>query len=108
MIEALPGIWSLTPIGGMIGVIVLFYWLMATGRIITKASHERELAMANKRGDEWKETALDTRAVNTEVRKQNGQLIEANRIVESFLRAASPGSLADTMTVPPGGVHVVE
>ena len=54
--------------------------------------------MAQKRGDEWKETAQQERAVNSEIRKQNGQLIEANEIVESFLRAASPGSIADTIT----------
>lgn len=102
----LPGLWSLTPIGGMIAMIFLFYWLMASGKIITRASHERELAMANKRGDEWKETALDTRAVNAEVRKQNGQLIEAQKVVESFLRAASPGSMGDTMTRPVGGFDV--
>jgi len=105
--ESLPGLWSLTPLGGMIGTIVLFYILLARGNIITRGSHERELAMANKRGDEWKETALETRAVNTEIRKQNTQLVEANRIVESFLRAASPGSIADT-TSRPGGSDVVE
>jgi len=94
-------------LGGMIGTIVLFYILLARGHIITRGSHERELGMANKRGDEWKETALETRTVNAEVRKQNGQLIEANRIVESFLRAASPGSMADTAVRPHGGTDVV-
>ena len=98
--EALPGLWSLTPIGGMLGMIALFYWLLATGRLITRASHEREIAIVSKRGDEWKETAIETRTVNVEVRKQNGQLIEANRIVESFLRAASPGSIVDSITRP--------
>jgi hypothetical protein len=103
--DALPGLWSLTPIGGMLGLLALMYWLLATGRLITKGSHERELKMEAKRGDEWKETALETRAVNAEVRTQNTQLIEANRIVESFLRAASPGSIADTQH--PGSPDVV-
>jgi len=106
MIE-LPGLWSLTPIGFGIGVVAVFYWLLATGRLIPRSSHERELAVANKRGDEWKETALEQRAVNAEVRSQNAKLIEANRVVESFLRAASPGPITDTQPRPPGGADVV-
>ena len=107
MIELPASIWSLTPVGFAIGVVVLVYILIATGRLIPKSSHERELAMAekrvedaHKRGDEWKETAHDQRAVNAVLRTQNGQLIESQKVVESFLRAASPGNLADT-----GGHH---
>src|SRR6476620_1823278 len=96
MLELPAGLWSLSPLGALIGVIVLIYWLLATGRLIPKSSHERELAQAEKRGDEWKETANEFRAVNAEIRKQNSQLLESNRVVESFLRAASPGNLADT------------
>lgn len=96
MIELPATIWSLSPLGALIGVIVLIYWLLSTGRLIPKSSHERELELANKRGDEWKETANEFRAVNAEIRKQNSQLLESNRVVESFLRAASPGSLAET------------
>jgi len=73
--EALPGLWSLTPIGGMIGMIALFYWLLASGRIITQSSHERELGMSNKRGDDYKslyETA-DKRA--TVLEEQIGRTV---------------------------------
>ncbi len=96
MIEIPAGLWSLSPLGALIGVIVLIYWLLATGRLIPKSSHERELAQAEKRGDEWKETAHDQRAVNAVLRDQNSQLIESQKVVESFLKAASPGNLADT------------
>lgn len=89
-------LWNLSPLGALVGVIVIFYWLLATGRLISKTSHEREMAQAEKRGDEWKETAHDQRAVNAVVREQNSQLIESNKVLESFLRAASPGNLADT------------
>lgn len=82
--DALPGIWSLTPIGALIGAIVFAYWGLLTGRIITKTSHERELTVANKRGDEWKETALDQRTVNAEIRAQNMLLIEATRTSADF------------------------
>lgn len=93
--ETLPGLWSLTPIGAVIGVIVLLYWLLASGRIITKSSHERELGLANHRGDEWKETALMEREVNKEIRYQNSKLIQANAVVEQFLIAATPSGILD-------------
>ena len=88
MIE-LPGLWSLSPLGAMLGIVVLVYWLLATGRMIPKSSHERELGVASRRGDEWKETALQQRAVNAELLKQNAQLLEANRVVQAFLETAS-------------------
>lgn len=103
----LPGIWSLTPLGALLGIVVIVYWLIASGRLIPKSSHERELAVANRRGDEWKETALEQRVANAEIRKQNAQLIEANRVVESFLRAASPSTIGDTIPRPQGGADVV-
>lgn len=90
----LPGLWSLTPIGGMLGMIVLFYWLLATGRIITRSSHERELEVSDKRGDEWKETALEMRVVNKALTDQNGKLIESNRISDHFYREFFPSSVA--------------
>ncbi len=103
----LPGLWSLAPIPALLGVVALFYWLLATGRLIPRSSHERELAAAEKRnadavarGDEWKGTALELQKVNTEIRKQNGQLIQANQVVESFLNASRPPG--DTQ--PSGGV----
>jgi len=106
MIE-LPGLWSLSPLGALLGIVVLVYWLLATGRMIPKSSHERELGVANRRGDEWKETALEQRAANAEIRRQNAQLIEANRVVETFLRAASPGTITDTGPRTSGGADVV-
>lgn len=103
----LPGLWSLSPIGALLGVIALFYWLLATGRLITRSSHERELAQANKRGDEWKETALDGRKVITEQSSQIGKLVDGSRIAEHFFRSANPDSMADTIPRPPGGADVV-
>lgn len=88
--EALPGLWSLTPLGGMIGVIVVFYLLLATGKIITKGSHERELAMANQRGDDWKETSGMKDTTIAAQAKQIGDLIEANKINQTvFLHGKS-------------------
>ena len=95
MIE-LPGLWSLTPIGALLGVVATFYWLVVSGRLVPRSTHEESLGQERKRGDEWKETALEYREVNAEVRRQNGQLLEANRVVESFLRATTPPG-----TLPP-------
>lgn len=84
--ESLPGIWSLSPLGALIGAVVTMYWLLGSGRLIPRSSHERELSQAerhmvqaDKRGDEWKETALTERAVNQEIRRQNTLLLEASR-----------------------------
>lgn len=99
--DALPGLWSLTPIGGIVGVIVVLYWLLATGRLITRSSHERELAQSNKRGDEWKETALDGRKTISAQSSQITMLTQANQITEHLFRTANPQLMGDT--IPQGG-----
>lgn len=81
---ALPGLWSLTPIGALIGTLVYMGLSISRGWWVPKTSHEREIAAANKRGDEWKETALDTRTLNTELSKQNTDLTEANKTAAEF------------------------
>lgn len=89
MIE-LPGIWSLTPLGALIGVLVLQYWLMATGRLISKASHDREIAAANIRGDEWKATSNKWQAAAEASLSQNAVLLEGTRTTSAVLKAATP------------------
>lgn len=99
MIE-LPGLWSLTPLGALLGVLVLFYWLTASGRLIPKSSHERELAAANHRGDEWKATALEYRSVLDRKEQQVSTLIESGAVIQDVLREASP---RPGTTEPSGG-----
>lgn len=84
---------------GAISILAIVVIMILTGRLIPKSTHERELEAADKRtsdavarGDEWKQTAKDTEEVNAVVRAQNGQLIEANRVVEAFLRSAGPAA----------------
>lgn len=96
----LPGLWSLSPIGFGLGVIAVVYWLLVSGRLIPRSSHERELDVHKVRGDEWKETALEYRRANTVLRDQNSDLIQSNKVVEQLLRAAGPPGSTDT----PGGV----
>lgn len=80
----LPGIWSLTPYGAVLGMVVLIFWLTSSGRYIPRSSHEREMAAANKRGDEWKETALAKGELLVTVSNQNTVLIEATKTSAEF------------------------
>lgn len=81
---ALPGLWGLTPYGAIVGLLVYIGLSMSRGGWVPRISHERELAAANKRGDEWKETALDTRSLNVELAKQNSALAEATKTSAEF------------------------
>lgn len=94
---------------GAVGLLLLVAMMIFTGRLIPKATHLREIAAADKqtaaaivRGDEWKATAEETAAVNKTIRHQNGELIEANKVVKALLQASGP-SIADTQQ-PMGGV----
>lgn len=71
----LPGLWSLTPLGALLLIVVGGIYYFASGRILTLSAHLRELAMERERADEWKETAQSKDAVNNELLKQNGILI---------------------------------
>lgn len=84
VVEFLPGIWNLAPIPALIGMVVLLYWLLASDRLIPRSSHERALAQQKERADEWKETAMDQRKVNQEIREQNTMLLESARITAKF------------------------
>jgi len=99
--EALPGLWQLSPIGFGIGVVALVYWLLLTGRLIPRASHEREMNQSNKRGDEWKDTALTERAAREKTSGQLDLALDANRAWEAVFRSA--GVTIDENTIPGGG-----
>ena len=85
----IPGLWSLTPLGALVGVIVMIAVTLVRGYFIPRSSHERELGLAHKRGDEWKETAVSVRAVNAELLRQNSAIIESNRITDHFFRSVT-------------------
>lgn len=80
----LSGIWDLTPIGAFLGLVVTLFWLTSTGRYIPRSSHEREMAASNKRGDEWKEAAKETRTLNIELTRQNTALVESTKTSAEF------------------------
>lgn len=86
----LPGIWSLTPLGALIGVLVIQFWMMATGRLITKGSHERELAIKELQVNDWKDIAKEERLAAAIHIEQKGKLIEAGTAATAFFRAHTP------------------
>ncbi len=91
-----PGIWSLSPLGALIGAVVLIYWLLASGRLIPRGTHEAIVGQERRRGDEWKETAHELRDANAKIRDQNGTLIESARIASDFFAKISPSDIEDT------------
>lgn len=81
--DTLPGIWSLTPIGGMIGMLALLYWLLVTGRLVTKSTHEREIGI-------YKEVRENDKETIREQRTQITSLLEVGHTVQAVIKAAGP------------------
>lgn len=104
----LPGLWSLTPIGALVGAIVLLYWMLATGRLITRSSHERELGQATSRGDEWKAAHTVSETARATLQAQNSALLAGVRIADKFYKDFLPAA-PDERTIPhiPGGTDAV-
>jgi len=61
------------------GLVILVVVSLVRGWLVPKSTHVRELQASDKRGDEWKETAL-------EGRKTINSLIQTNKIVDDFFR----------------------
>ena len=90
-IPALPGLWSMTPLGALIGVLVYIGLAMGRGWWVPKASHERELAAADKRtqdaitrGDEWRHTAREANDVIKMQATNIGKLAESSETSAEF------------------------
>lgn len=95
--------WTLTPIGGFLGVVALFYWLIATGRLIPRKTHEAIVAAANERADIWKDLA-DTRIDTIKLQHdQIDKLLEGSQTMTAVLKSAAHIEL-DEDTAIPGGV----
>lgn len=99
----LPGLWSLTPLGAMVGMLVLqFYWL-ASSRLYTRKQHDEIMTLERRRGDEWKETATVERAAREALSKQLDVSLEANKAWETVFRSASGMPPEDTWDKRPKG-----
>ncbi len=95
-IPELTGLWNITPWGALIGLSVLIVVSLVRGWLIPKSTHEREIVQERQRGDEWKESTMVERAVTKSLHEQNADLIQAQKVFEQFLRAASPPFDEDT------------
>ena len=93
----LPGIWGLTPLAALTGIIVLLYWMLATGRLITKETHEREIGI-------YKEQVAALRVSNTAKDNQINSLMSVGRTVQAVLRSTTDPPIED-YTEPPGGAR---
>lgn len=102
MVPDLPGLWSLTPYGAFLGLVVLFWWLLASGRLVPRKTHERELDAAKYRGDEWKETSGKWEGLSHKLAAQNSELLEGSRVTTALMRASASG-VAMEDTQPNGG-----
>lgn len=81
--EALPGLWSLSPLAALVGVFVLgIYWL-AKGVFIPKVTHEAHISILQGVIDNQADTI-------TEQRGQITSLLEVGKTVQAVLKAAGP------------------
>jgi hypothetical protein len=61
------GLWSLSPLGALVGGLVWFYLSMSAGRLLSRKQHDEIVAAEKRRGDEWKETSLEYRSAIREL-----------------------------------------
>lgn len=81
--EALPGLWSLSPLAALIGVLVLMFFWVSSGRYVPKATHDAHIAILQGTIDNQQETI-------TEQRGQITSLLEVGKTVQAVLKAAGP------------------
>jgi hypothetical protein len=95
---------------GVVGVVLLVGWLVWTGRLIPKATHDREIAYLERRIEdeqhhtgEWRtEARLNQQAV-VELNDQNTKMLAGFDALADFLR-----SLRRAASVPPPVVAAAE
>jgi len=83
-LEALPGLWSLTPIGGFLGVVALVFIGLSTGMLYTRRSHLEVVGLL-KDALKVAETSRDTwKAAYDETSTQLGEVVGALGIIPDF------------------------
>lgn len=63
--------------GAFGGLVIFIVVSLIRGWLVPKSTHERELKASDRRGDEWKETALESR-------KTTNELIRSQQVVKDF------------------------
>lgn len=85
--ETLPGIWGLTPYGALLGVLVLLFWMIATGRLVPRKTHEEIVSQEHTRGDEWKQVAGERKQTINSLIVQNTAMLEATKTTAKVIEA---------------------
>ena len=85
--ETLPGLWSLSPIGALLGVLVLFAWLILSGRLIPRKTHDEIVAQERTRADEWKTVAGERKQTIGSLIVQNTAMLEATKTTAAVVKA---------------------
>lgn len=103
MDAALPGLWSLSPIGAVIGMVVLIFLGLTTGRLYTRGQHDQIVELYKQLASEAKETAGKWEAIATERGDQLDILVPQMAIVGEFFQKADRTS-ADAPTSGHNGI----
>ncbi len=87
---------------GAVAIVALVVLMILTGRLLPRSTHESQLAAANRRGDEWKETADLRGKLITEQSAQITTLVEATKTPAEFfgtvMRDGGGNRVAETNT----------
>lgn len=79
---------------GAFGGLVIFITVsLIRGWLVPKSTHERELKASDRRGDEWKETALESR-------KTTNDLIRSQQVVKDFFEKVPVRSTQGGESIP--------
>lgn len=92
---------TLTPIGLVLAILAMIFLVVIRGDFIPRKSHERELAVEKRRGDEWKENAGKWEAITHQQAQQISAMLEVGFTVQAVVRSAGPAGIEDT--APAGG-----
>lgn len=81
--EALPGLWSLTPLGALLGVLVFAFFKVSNGDYIPKKTYDAHIAIL--------QSTIDNKdATIAKQTDQIGQLLTVVDTVQGVLRYADP------------------
>lgn len=88
MDAALPGLWSLSPIGAVIGMVVLIFLGLTTGRLYTRGQHDQIVNLYKELATEAKASAGKWEAVAVQRGAQLDILVPQVAIVGEFFQKA--------------------
>ncbi len=81
--EALPGLWQLSPLAALVGMLVLQLYWNAKGTFVSKNTHDAHVAILQSTIDNQEKPITDQR-------NQITSLLEVGKTVQAVLRAAGP------------------